>query len=351
MNFAIRVDSSEKIGIGHVHRCMKLARVLKENNNKVTFLSSNLKGNINTIIKKKYNLSVIPIKNIFTTKVEKKNHYKEWKKSYQLEDALKTLNIIKKIKTNFTIVDHYGLSESWHKKISKKNKLIVIDDFLNKKIFSDIYVNYHFLNKKDLILKNIIKSKCTNLLGPKYALLNKIKNKKKNFMNKKVFIYLGSVDSKNVTTRLLNNLKSKKFKDYFFTVLIGKNNKNKKTIIKDYKNINNFSLSIKNYKNLQNFYKKNTYIFSGTGVTLYEQIQCDCNVLSIFSNKNQKKLIQKLNDHNLCKIADIKDINQNLLVNFLNSKKNNKKKNYFDGNGPNRIFKYLKKINYKAQEI
>ena len=53
MNFAIRVDSSEKIGIGHVHRCMKLAKVLKENNNKVTFLSSNLKGNINTVIKKK----------------------------------------------------------------------------------------------------------------------------------------------------------------------------------------------------------------------------------------------------------------------------------------------------------
>ena len=346
MNVAIRVDSSEKIGIGHTHRCLKLAKVLKEEKNNVLFLSSDFKGNINYLIKKKYNLEVIS-KNKKPLNSNKINsHYYEWDKNCQFNDASKTLKIARKAKINFIIVDHYGLSAHWHKIISKSFKLGVIDDFLNKKIFSDYYINYHFLKKKDLSLRNIQKSDCKLLLGPTYALLNKIRNKKDRSKLKKnrVFIYLGSVDSRDITSKLLNCFKSKLFNNYIFTILIGKNNKNSKNIKKNFNKFKNFILIKKNLNNLGAFYEKNSFIISGTGVTLYEQIQHGCKILSIFSNNKQKKIIKNLDKHNLCKMINIKQLNENFLNNFLNSKKKPVTKIYFDGNGPNRIYNSIKNI-------
>ena len=96
--------------------------------------------------------------------------------------------------------------------------------------------------------------------------------------------------------------------------------------------------------NLDTFYKKNSFVISGTGVTLYEQIQHGCKILSIFSNNKQKKLINNLGKHNFCKIINLKRLNEYILNNFLNSKKKSITKIYFDGNGPNRIYNSIKNI-------
>ena len=49
-NFFFRVDSSKKIGSGHLMRCMTLGKYLREQGGNCTFICRNLDGNLNTKI-------------------------------------------------------------------------------------------------------------------------------------------------------------------------------------------------------------------------------------------------------------------------------------------------------------
>ena len=63
---AFRVDSSSLIGGGHVFRCIYLAKILEKKGYEILFISKNLKGNINHIIRKnKFKIKILP-KNFMT---------------------------------------------------------------------------------------------------------------------------------------------------------------------------------------------------------------------------------------------------------------------------------------------
>ena len=81
-NLFIRVDSSPEIGIGHMMRCLTLAQELKNNFDKIIFLTQKDSGDfIGTIMKNKFEVIFIPttnndpniIKNLITAYSENKN--------------------------------------------------------------------------------------------------------------------------------------------------------------------------------------------------------------------------------------------------------------------------------------
>ncbi len=128
MNIAFRVDSSSKIGVGHLRRCLKLAEDLKHRCRKIIFITKNLNGNFNNLIKKK-KFKFVLIKNIISKK--------------RLETDLKdTKDVCKKFEIDTLILDHYFLGLDWEKSISKYvNKLVIIDDFSKKKHYCDLIIN------------------------------------------------------------------------------------------------------------------------------------------------------------------------------------------------------------------
>ena len=66
---AIRVDSSELIGGGHIFRCIYLAKALKQKGYEILFISKNLKGNINHIIRKnKFKIKILKKKILWQNK-------------------------------------------------------------------------------------------------------------------------------------------------------------------------------------------------------------------------------------------------------------------------------------------
>ena len=57
------MEFSSLIGGGHVFRCIYLAKILEKKGYEILFISKNLKGNINHIIRKnKFKIKILPKK-------------------------------------------------------------------------------------------------------------------------------------------------------------------------------------------------------------------------------------------------------------------------------------------------
>ena len=114
----------------------------------------------------------------------------------ELTDAIKFSKILIKGKFDWVFVDDYRLSYKWEKYVSKFcKKIICVDDFTNRKHFSDIYINTKpdFIEIKNFLveIKKHNKQSCRYLLGPKYYLPNdKLKNLKKKIKKRNFFTLL-----------------------------------------------------------------------------------------------------------------------------------------------------------------
>ena len=110
-NILIRADSSSQIGIGHIMRDLVLAKEFSTSN--VIFACQNLKRNINQKV----------LDSGFNVKILKSNDLEE------LDYLLKSLKI------DFLIIDHYKITYEFEKQLKKQNpelKILSFDDTYEK---------------------------------------------------------------------------------------------------------------------------------------------------------------------------------------------------------------------------
>ena len=163
-NFYFRLNSDEKIGLGHLMRCLRMARVLKSKGYTCIFCLD--KKNFLEVIKSEFKI------------IDLYKGNKLFKD--QSTDAKLFLNLTK-ANNEFIVVDDYRLNYLWQKKISlKKNKIIVFDDFENKFNYSDYYINFkpNFFDSKNFSKKILKKKNSKTILGPRYSNVTKKKLKK-----------------------------------------------------------------------------------------------------------------------------------------------------------------------------
>lgn len=356
MNFFFRVDSENTtIGTGHVIRCLNLAKELKSKNNNIYFICRKFNGHLGKIIKKNFKVFFLKNKNI--KKLIKKNIYI---KKIQIEEAQKTIKIVKNKKKNILIVDHYFLNNIYEKHISKYFlKTIVIDDLTNRKHYCDLIINQNLtknLNKKYKL--KITQKKCDLLLGPKYALINKkfIKVKKKK-LNKKnylsnILLFMGGSDPGNETLKALKGINRSKIKFKKINIVLGKNFKFLKSIEEEITKINSFC---KIYIQTNKMYKLMSNASIGIiscGTALLEKCVIGLPSLGTIKSKNQMPNAKILNDmgvHILVGSSNfISSNNYTKEINKLNFKKLNKmflnSKKIYDGKGLIRINKKILQI-------
>jgi len=147
MNIVFRVDSSTKMGIGHLMRCLALADEFKRQNKKTTFICRNLTGNSTNLVKQKgHKVITLPIDIYFRSN----NLYLDWLGATQEEDAEQTIKAISG-NVDLLIVDNYALDGSWHKQLRPcVKKIMVIDDLSDKNIDCDVLLNQNLSSKKKI---------------------------------------------------------------------------------------------------------------------------------------------------------------------------------------------------------
>ena len=214
MNVVFRVDSSVKIGIGHLMRCLTLAQALKENGVDVEFICRNHEGNlIGRIRSSGFNAHELEV--LEKIEVDNKLAHSRWLGATQQQDADSCIDILKAREVDWLIVDHYALDEQWHKKLKLYyKKLMVIDDLADRKLQCDILLDQTFSRQKD-DYSALIPEGCKLLLGSQYALLRPEFSKWREYSLerrsklkfKQLFINMGGVDVDNITGQVIDELK------------------------------------------------------------------------------------------------------------------------------------------------
>ena len=123
------------------------------------------------------------------------------------------------------------------------------------------------------------------------------------------------MDSKQITKKIINYVKSRELANYKFLVMIGRNNKFKKNI-KFYNNYKNITYLKDNIRDFQNFYNKIDVVISAN-TTMYEQLKYGFKPIVVAQNKFQLKIGTELHRKNYVKLINLNNINTNKLKNMI----------------------------------
>ena len=367
MNIVFRVDSSIKIGSGHLVRCINLAKELIKKNISISFLSRAHLGNLNELVKKEgFNLITLKKKDIYD---ESDEDYSSWLGVSQKDDAIESIDAMGNLECDLLIIDHYGIDHEWEKTLKNKaKKILVIDDLANRKHECDFLLdhNYRIDSKKRYL--NLIQEKTELLVGPEFALLNeafyqnrKIKKySEKEYIN--LFIFLSSNIRQDLIYRFIKILEKKDFNKIKTHIVLGKN----ASIISNIREIKRENPNINFYEYLPNLAKLmvNSDIAIGAGgVTTLERMCVGLPSIVISIAENQEEIcidLQKLKliDY-LGKAHDVKDEDiRSALLKIISDRKylrehSLKIQSFVDGLGAKRLAEYLlpaKKESYKIRE-
>ena len=233
MKVVIRVDASLQIGMGHVVRCLTLAKELRHRSANVTFICKEHEGNLCASIENEgftvFRLSELHDRHLsvagsssFTCGLGQE--------AWQV-DAEATKTALATIHCDWLIVDHYALNAEWEIMLRPyTKKIMVIDDLVNRTHDCDILLD-QTLGRFDVAYQELVPPHCTILTGVKYALLrpefsalreSSLSRRSLQPELKQILVSMGGIDQHNVTCKVLEALQcSVLSRDCHIVVVLG----------------------------------------------------------------------------------------------------------------------------------
>jgi len=315
MNFIFRVDSSLEIGTGHVMRCLTLAKKLKESNNFVEFICRKHEGNlIDKIITNGFNVYELDS----TNEIDSSLSHSSWLKATQEQDANDCIDLLRSIKIDWIIVDHYALDFCWESQMNKIcEKIMVLDDLADRRHFCNILLDQTFLrNEKDY--KELVPQNCRLFLGSEYALLRPefIKwrsyslERRKNSSFKNLLVNFGGVDLNNFTEQILDELSVTELPpDIKIVIVMGQSSPHLNRVILKANKIK-LDIEVKiDIDNMAELMANADICIGATGTTAWERCCLGLPAINIITAENQKDIAQNLSKKNaITLLPEVKDL-------------------------------------------
>lgn len=321
------ITSSKELGLGHIFRCINLAKKLKRH--KIHFLVEDY-GSVKEILNKNgfSNVSIL-------------------KSGISINEDIKSIEkIIEREKIQMVIVDKYKIKKNYLKKLEKKILLVYISDLNLKKISCDILIN-GFIGFENKIIKN---KNQVMLLGPKFQILNpKFSMPKHVAKNYDILATFGGIDDSKIIEYFLESLShiSKKLK---VRCILGVATRNSQKI-KNFQKNSHHKISVINYtNNMKNEIEKCEFGFCAGGITSYEFASLKIPFAIISQNRHQLLTAKVWEKKKIAvNIGLPNKQNQKKLINLLEHISTGKKPklikhNQIDGKGTLRIVKNIEKV-------
>lgn len=326
----IRADANEKIGTGHVMRCLSIARAFAQKGEKVIFATADHKGDG------------------FIREFETICLDTRWE---DMESELeKLIDLLDQIKPSLLLVDSYCVTENYFRELRKKVRIAYMDD-LNMVCPSINYiVNYNiYYTIFDYTLYEKAETKL--LLGPQYApLRNEFKNVPQHKIKDTitdVLVSSGGADPEGVTVRLMQEI-CPTWKYTRFHFIVGALNLRLDEIKKIAEDKSNIVLHI-NEQHMSDLMKRCDIAISAAGITLYELCATGIPTITYTLADNQIEAAEQFERQGIMlNIGDCRDNNK--FINRIESclrklakdkdlrlKLSRKMQTLVDGNGADRV--------------
>lgn len=307
------------VGMGHVIRCLSLAKEFRQKGKKVFFISKYAVGQ-QIILSEGF--EVMPL----VSKYElNENQFSYGSSEILEEDWVQIKKILSDRAADAIVVDSYNVEPWFFHGLKEYTKcLIYIDDLHVADYPVDVIINGN-INAHTLQYPILENQK--RLLGLSY---NLIRNEFKQINNRdkehqpwnRVLITTGASDPKDITGNILNYLvKMEQFERFQFKVVLGQafgKDQNEKNIslYQRYSNIEFYEAP----KKMSNLMKWADYAISAGGSTIYELFACGVIVLAFIYADNQVQIVTKASELGyLYSLGRYEELEEDKFLTILNS--------------------------------
>jgi UDP-2,4-diacetamido-2,4,6-trideoxy-beta-L-altropyranose hydrolase len=229
MRVAFRVDSSARIGSGHLVRCLTLAGELRRRGAEILFLSKAHHGDlIERAERERYVVKRLP--STEQSSFGNDHDYSSWSGVDEVADAAETIRELENWCADWLVVDHYGLGRAWESTVrSGAARLLAIDDIARPHDTNALLDQNWFGRNTAARYDGIVAPGSRMLLGPRYALLRseyaqtRATSSPRDGSVRRVLVYFGGTDYLNDTGAVLQALSSPELLPLIVDVVIGPN--------------------------------------------------------------------------------------------------------------------------------
>jgi UDP-2,4-diacetamido-2,4,6-trideoxy-beta-L-altropyranose hydrolase len=302
LNIAFRADGGENIGMGHIMRCLSLARAFRRKGHTVYFVSKLTEG-ISRVSSE--NFAVVPLPSVAHNDTE---GFFYGNPALLSDEAAQLIQIVKDYQIDVLILDSYNVTEEYFLTLKPYvRKLAYIDDvnkftypvdiLINGNITGE-YLGYSRYNKDQVLL-----------LGPTYNMIREeflgltarvVKDK-----ITEVMITVGGADPYDVTGKMLDIiLSSERYCSVRLNVIVGGSFTSLDRLIKlkhkytnvflygNFPEVHNYTDIV--YSEMSDVMLRSDIALSAGGSTLYELAACGTPTLAFILADNQEFIVGKM---------------------------------------------------------
>lgn len=230
MKCIFRVDASNRMGVGHLARCVTLANALRGRGIDVSFICREHLGHLSDLLRRHaLPVTLLPAPPPSAVSIDIED-YAVWLGVPVGEDAAQTIEALGGERPDWLVVDHYSLGFKWEREIRRHvRRLAVIDDFPTRRHECDLLLNQNYSTESPELYRQRLPDSTRALLGPHYALLARQYAEYRQVQPvrgpqcERVLVFFGGADPHNMTERALAALSQPECQSLEVDLVVGIN--------------------------------------------------------------------------------------------------------------------------------